>query len=234
MKLYFGAFVRGTDRSESCPYTDIYVTKAIVTRIDSRFKKDTRIKILEHTEGKYIGKEFWVNSEDLGLLEDDEIVINKDDYNIYARLKNNGKAIWILQASITPKSDITKEIKKLMEVVLRKKNFRPYLMTSKSSRRNYNYPRHYGFIGDPTPLKDSMGNPLFVGDEVVYFKPDNSTIVTYSIVVCDDDNGNYYIRGLKGNLFSDGTMEDHTVVKFKSHELLCHGDEIDGVEAMMQ
>lgn len=234
MKLYIGAFVRGTNRSDSCLYADIYVTKAIVTRIDSRHEKDTRIKILEHRNGKYIGQEFWVKSEDLELLEDDEIIINKDEYDVYARLKNNGKVICLLQASITSKSDITKEAQKLIAAILRKENFRPYLMTSKSARRNHNYPRHYGFIGDPTPLTDSMGNPLFVGDEVVYFKPDNSTIVTYTFVVCDDDNGSYYIPGLKGNLFSDGTMADHTVVKFKSYTKIRHGVEVDGIEAVMQ
>ena len=78
-----------------------------------------------------------------------------------------------------------------------------------------------GYIGEPTSLKTSKGNPLYIGDVVV---ADDD----YLAVVVKDEDGEYFM-GYKGMVFGVFSAPDKVVKKF-SYDLPWNEDIISKIK----
>lgn len=93
-------------------------------------------------------------------------------------------------------------------------DFKPYLLLAGTEHGGYDEKLCY--IGEPTSLKTSKGNPLYTGDVVEV----NNEAIT---VVVKDEDGEYFM-GYKLMLLYDGCI--NKVVKKVSYEKVNHGDVI--------
>lgn len=91
-----------------------------------------------------------------------------------------------------------------------------------------------GVIGEPTNLKDRFGNPLKVGDVVVYSRKyrDVSEIdISLDFVV--KGNSEPFVMGIRGDCKSNGEIVNWDVVKFKDCYEVEHGEQHSGIVAKL-
>lgn len=231
-KFKIGDIVRGTDKDGLYVFTNINMTKGIVLNVDSS-NNDIKVKILRHTQGKKIGEAFWVNSKYFELVSNDKIDITRDGSEVHAVLKSGNEVIKRSFARCHPRDlfDFEAGTRLAIDRLFEKEAIRLYLKGVLPSNRN----AHYGFIGESTSMKDSLGNPLFVGDEVIYFNAKKPRGVQYSIVVHSRNDNSTFIEGIKNDCRrNNATIEDYVVIKYAPYTDLQQGDEIDGVEVVIE
>lgn len=98
-----------------------------------------------------------------------------------------------------------------------------------------------GDCGEKTPLKDSMGKPLFVGDIVILssIKDNNEiTLTNYLTAIVSDkytsysngehktkeDDVEYYVMGIRDVGYVDNDNKDWRVDKLKSYDEIVEGE----------
>lgn len=163
----------------------------------------------------------------------EEIHITRSGNILNAVMKTGGKVVKRAEAKCHPSDlfDFETGTRLAINRLFEKEAIRFYLKGVLPSNRN----AHYGFIGESTSMKDSLGNPLFVGDEVIYFNAKKPRGVQYSIVVHSRNDNSTFIKGIKNDCRrNNATIEDYVVIKYAPYTDLQQGDEIDGVEAVIE
>lgn len=102
-----------------------------------------------------------------------------------------------------------------------KPSFKPFLQFSKSN---------YGYIGQPTLLKDIVGRPLRIGDTVELYDQDNGyrgeKVVTFT-----KEESRSFICGICSSCKEDGTIKNGwKVILKRKHEDIADGEIVDAIK----
>lgn len=92
----------------------------------------------------------------------------------------------------------------------------------------------YGVIGDKSPMRDILGNELYVGDEVMCFKKSAPEEWFKAPIVYNHRSKLYFIRGICSCCNRDGRISDFVVIKTKSYDTLRSGEKIGALEVVIK
>lgn len=92
----------------------------------------------------------------------------------------------------------------------------------------------YGVIGDKSPMRDILGNELYVGDEVMCFKKSAPEEWFKAPIVYNHRSKLYFIRGICSCCNRDGRISDFVVIKTKSYDTLMSREKIGALEVVIK
>lgn len=183
-----------------------------------------------YSKRKYTEKKYWyVSPKNAELAETHkEIHITIDGDTVNGILKENGKvsrrskAVCSKEESFDFETGAKLAFERLFDE--KKEEFKPHIENE--------YGVSYGEIGKATPMRDSYGKPLFVGDSVIILNSDSAYTATE--FVCED-NGDFFVMGIRMDCEKDGRINpDWKVIKNKYFTDIVHGEKIGRLKAVFQ
>lgn len=168
-----------------------------------------------------------------------EITISTDGKNTFCVLKHKGIVRGDSIAKCSPEDDF--DFKAGARIALERlfsssrKHFDELKIKKPFVPSLYWYNQNFGKIGEPTDLRDSEGNPLFIGDTVKTFSRTTGSYYGVNYVCRPTEGKETFVMGIAGDCSTTERMlSDWIITKVGSYTDLNHGEEHDGVVAKLQ
>lgn len=189
------------------------LTKPAVTEVKRAAKEGEYIKIVAADRVPITNcKPEYKNGDILRVLRVESVQSGRvryangyDDYG-YARVVNQREYV-VLEGYQPPQEE--------------RPSFKPFLRFSQIN---------YGYIGQPTLLKDIVGRPLRIGDTVELYDQDNGyrgeKVVTFT-----EEESHSFICGIRSSCKEDGTIKNGwKVILKRKHEDITDGEIVDDIK----